>query len=183
MGRAARMVFFVFAGWSAVAAVPGVEARAAGTLPQAWVGKWAAPQYKVPLSSDLDLAVWGRNAFSVRDVDLSVEPDGDAVLKVFNSVVDQRGRTKQFSASVTEARLQIRAEDDPVAGTRAVVTVRSSETRYLDGSGERTPVTGLVVTLSPVPGRAGAMNFRFDTARGEGSFGETLTRQTASRRR
>jgi hypothetical protein len=175
--KAARIVFVVLAGWLVARIVaPPVFAEPQQKIPPAWVGTWTAPQYKVPAATELDISVWGKNAFHTRDVDLSVEPDGVGMLKVKESVVDQRGRPRPYSTSVTEARVQIQEGTDAAAG-QPVVTVTSAVTRYLGEPEDRVEIPGLVVKLSLVPGRTDAMNLRFDTPRGQGSFGETITRQ------
>jgi hypothetical protein len=180
--RVARVVFALLAvGLVAPMIVSPVFATPPQRVPAALVGTWTAPQYKVPLSSDLDISVWGRNVFATRDVDLSVEPDGDGRLKVVQAVVDRRGRAKPYSTSVTEAHLQIREPEDAASGTQPVVTVTSAETRYLGEPEDRADMTGLVVKLSFVPGRTDALNIRFDTPQGRGSFGETIVRHSRSK--
>lgn len=182
MVRGTRFAAVILAWWWA-ASVTGapVFAEAQSHVPAAWVGTWTAPQYKVARTADLDVAVWGRNVFATRDVDLSVEPDGDATLKVVESIVDQRGRRKPFATSITEARLQIRAEDAASAAPRPLVLVTSADMRYADDPADRYDRKTLVVKLSLVPGRTDAMNLRFDTPEGRGSFGDTLTRSGSSR--
>lgn len=140
-------------------------------------GLWKAPEYKVALASDLDISVSGRNVSRVRNVEVAIEPDGDGTLKVFTSVVDARGKTKPYSASVIEAPLTIRPPQEPGA-ERAdlLVIVRSAEERFLDGSGDKWPIEGLSVKLSPVASDRSRVYFRFDTRQGTGSFGETLIR-------
>lgn len=176
--KAARAVLVVLAGWL-MAHIIGAPAFAEPQqhIPKAWVGTWTAPRYKVPLSSDLDVSVWGRNVFATRDVDLSLEPDGDGTLKVVQAVVDQRGRRKPYSTSVTEARLEVREAKGSESAGLPVITVISANTRYLGDPEDRVDAKGLVVRLSLVPGRTDAMNLRFDTPRGQGSFGETIVRQ------
>lgn len=147
-------------------------------------GKWKAPEYKVPASTDLDVSVWGRGASKVRNVELALEPDGDGILRVHTAVVDQRGRTKRFSASVVEAHLRVQPPSDPAKlPIEPRVTVVSAEERYLDDSGDRRPIEGLTVKLHAMSPTSREMNFRFDTAEGRGSFGETLVRQSGTSRR
>lgn len=178
MVKIPRITFVLIAGWL-IARIIGAPAYAGPpqNLPASWVGTWTAPQYKVPLSSDFQVSVWGPNVFATRDVALSVEPDGVGTLKVVEAVVDQRGRRKPFSTAVIEAHLTLREDKIAGPGARLVVTVTSAETRYLGAPEDRVDMPGLTVTLSPVPGR-NEMNFRFDTPRGQGSFGDTLVRRS-----
>jgi hypothetical protein len=141
-----------------------------------FAGVWHAPEYKVAANTDLDVAVWGRNASKVRNVQLFLEPDGHGVLRVHNSVVDARGRVRPYSASVVEAHLKLEAPgkwDD--TRIEPIVTVISAEERYLDGTGEKTVIEGLKVSINSMTNMQ-TINIRYDTARGTGSFGETLTR-------
>lgn len=179
MMKIARISSILIAGCLIASIVDApMQAGSLQSLPAAWVGTWTAAQYKVPLSSDLQVSVWGRNVFATRDVDLSVEPDGDSTLKIVEAVVDRRGRRKPFSTAVTEAHLTLREDKNAGHAARLVVTVTSAETRYLGTPEERVDMSGLVVTLSPVLGRTNEMNFRFDTPRGQGSFGDTLVRRS-----
>jgi hypothetical protein len=143
-----------------------------------FVGVWKAPEYKVAASTELDVQVWGKGASKVRNVQLAIEPDGDGLLRLHQSVVDARGRVRPYSASVIEARLQIEA---PAAtdSTRIepVVKVLSAEERYLDGTNERRTIEGLKVSVSMPSADSRILNFRYDTAEGNGSFGESLARQ------
>jgi hypothetical protein len=143
-------------------------------------GIWKAPVYKVAASSDLDRQVWGKSASKVRTVQLAVEPNGEGLLRVENSVVDGHGRVKAFSASLVEAHLQIAPPAAPnAARLEPVVTVMSADERYLDGSKERRPIEGLKVSLSVPASDPSLLNLRYDTVQGTGSFGETLTRQSS----
>lgn len=158
------------------------RALAAGGVLEDLAGVWKAPRRAVRLSSDLHVAVWGEGASQVRDVELVIEPSGHAVVKVFNSVVGREGKTKAYSASVTEATLQLKASDavDESRGEiRPEVVVINAEERYLDDPNDRRAVDGLQISLSAQGPNSPALNFRFDTARGRGSFGETLIRQNA----
>jgi hypothetical protein len=151
---------------------------------QALAGKWTARELKVPASTELDQTVWGPGASKVRNVELALEPDGDGVLIVRKSVVDARGKTKQFSSTVVEARLHVEAPTDPKAEpVLPKVTVLSAEERYLDGSGEKVTIEGLKVSLHTLSLSSGQLNVRFDPPQGTGSFGETLQRESKSVRR
>ena len=160
-------------------------AQAAGDGLEALAGVWKAPRREVSLSSDLHVAVWGKGALQVRDVELVIEPSGDAVLKVATSVVGPEGKTKAYSASVTEAKLRIKtpnvSEEAAGGAIRPEVIVVSAEERYLDDPNDRHAVDGLQISLGAQAPDSPSLNFRFDTARGRGSFGETLIRQNVRR--
>lgn len=70
-------------------------------------GAWKAPEYKVAVSGDLDTEVWGRGASKVRNVELILEPNGEGVLRVRESVVDRKGVVRPYSATVIEARIKV----------------------------------------------------------------------------
>jgi hypothetical protein len=162
-----------------VATVTAEQPSASAAQVRSFAGIWKAPEYKVAANTELDQQVWGKGASKVRNVQLAIEPSGQGVLRVNQSVVDPRGRVRPYSASVVEARIQI---DSPVISADAArveptVKVLSAEERYLDGTNERRTIEGLKVSLSMPAGYSNIVNVRYDTAEGTGSFGETLTLQ------
>lgn len=143
-----------------------------------FAGVWKAPEYQVAANTDLDVSVWGQGASKVRKIQLSLEPDGNGVLRVHNSVVDARGRVRPYSTSVVEARLRLEAPEKwDETRIEPVVTVVGAEERYLDGTGEKIVIEGLKVSINSMTNMQ-SLNIRYDTAQGTGSFGETLTRPT-----
>ncbi len=139
-------------------------------------GLWTAPRYEVPLNSDLDVSVWGRNVSYRRDVDLAIEPSGEGILTVRTAVVDSRGRAKPASVSIEEARIRLEMPAQVGEGRMdPEVTVLSAERRYPDDPEYRPSLDGLVVKVSTVAGDPTRINIRLDTPEGRGSFGETLT--------
>lgn len=101
---------------------------------RALAGIWKAQEYRVKLSGDLDTSVWGADAYRIRNVELAIEPDGDGILKIFTLVVDSRGRTKPYSASVIEARVSVGAPEQTFGRVQPKVIVVSAEERFLDES-------------------------------------------------
>ena len=63
----------------------------AGTYPLS--GMWRSAPEETPLTTAFDESVWGNNAKSIRTVEMSVRPTGDATLRVTRRVVDAKGRT------------------------------------------------------------------------------------------
>lgn len=145
---------------------------------QALAGTWTAPVYEVPLSSQLDVSVWGPKATLRRNVELVLEASGEGVLTVRTAVLDERGRTKAGSQSIAEARIRIEMPDgEGERGMQPTVTVVSAERRYPDDPNYRWPLDGLSVKLSTVESDPNMLNFRFDTPEGTGSFGDSLYRK------
>jgi hypothetical protein len=177
--RSAVMVVGCFVAFTPMSRI-AVEAQttdSSASVLQELAGSWKAPTYKVGLSSDLDVAVWGPGASKVRNVELVLEPSGAGVLRVSTSVLNRQGRVAPFSASVVEARLSVRAPETTTAGSiEPPVTVLSAEERYLDDDNDRRSVDGLTVKLHSLLPIGDRLNVRFDLERGTGSFGETLVR-------
>jgi hypothetical protein len=180
--RTATLLAGVLAfGLSSTASIAQDARPATPDVVSSLAGIWKAPEYKIPVSTDLDISVWGRGAAKVRHVELAIEPSGTALLRVHNSVVDPRGRTKQYSASVVEARLEVTAPQSASGGAvEPPVRVISAEERYLDGTNERRTIDGLTVKLHTLSPGGNELNIRYDTAQGTGSFGETLVRSGKS---
>ena len=161
--------------------------RAAAGFDTALVGTWKSTPETMKLTSDFDKSVWGADASSVRSVELDVQPSGDATLKVIKKVVDSRGRTVDASTWIEEVRLKLGESKDGV-GPRieheaAVVT---AVRLFPDDPNYKWAIEGVrvqVVTFRDDSG--GAMEVRYDTPEGRGSFWETLRRERprlASRR-
>lgn len=143
----------------------------------ALAGTWRSAPEETPLSSEFDVSVWGPGAKAVRTVQLVVRPTGEATLTVTRRVLDRRGRTVTGSSSVEEAQIVIGSAVGTVA-TRSTldVAVKAAERRYPDDPAARWPLEGVKVSLSTFADNPGAVEVRFDTPEGRGSFWETLRR-------
>jgi hypothetical protein len=142
-------------------------------------GVWKASQYKMKRASEVGTLVFGPEAFDIRDVDLTLEPSGEGVLKISTSVLDQKGKT--WAPTLIEAKLTVAAPQaaGPTAGTgrcEPVVTVTSVNERYLDDTKYQTPLPGSRVTIV-TDQAAKQLEVRFETPKGEGSFWSTLMPQ------
>ena len=170
---------------SILAASPGARAQAVSAgqdkascgpdLVKNLAGTWKAPEYKMKRASEIGTQVFGPNAFDIRNVELTLEPSGEGVLKISTSVLDQKG--KAWAPTLVEAKLALTAPQTSTAGRcEPVVTVASVEERFLDETNYQTPLTGSHVTMVTDP--AGKqIDVRFEPPRGDGSFWSTLLRQ------
>ena len=145
---------------------------------QTLVGTWRSAPDEMKLTTDFDKSVWGANATSVRRVELSVRPNGDATLRVTKHVEDGRKRVVPASTWVEEAQLKLGAAT-PGTATRIEheATVVSAVRLFPDDKEYRWTLDGLrvkVVTFSD--GDGNTLEIRYDTPEGRGSFWETLTR-------
>ena len=173
-------LFWGLPGPVAAQAVPGAQEKASCSpdLVKSLAGVWKAPQYKMKRASEVGAQVFGPNAFDVRDVDLTLEPSGDGVLKIATSVLDQKGKT--WAPTLIEAKVMVAARQtlqvSPAGKCEPVVAVASVEESYLDDTNYRAPLTGSRVLLLTDPA-AKQLEVRFETPKGEGSFWSTLSRQ------
>jgi hypothetical protein len=119
--------------------------------------------------------VWGKNAKSVRTVDLTVKPTGDAALTVTRKILDAHGREIKSATSIEHADLRIGAAQ-PSNDVRSdlAVTVTHAERRYPDDPSGTWPLDGLRVTVSTFADDPARIEVRVDTPEGPGSFWETL---------
>ena len=143
-------------------------------------GTWTSAPDEVRLTSDLDVSVWGKNAKSVRTVQLVVGAAGDATLTVTRKVVNAVGKTVAGSVTVESAAIQI-GDAAPAVETREEhkVTVQKAERRMPDDPKLTWPLEGLRVGVATFTGRASEIEVRFDPADGRGSFWATLRRAAA----
>ena len=99
-------------------------------------GTWRSAPEELSLTTDFDESVWGKNAKSVRTVEMAVRANGEATLTVTRKVVDARGRTVKGSTSIEEARLVLGSARPTVADrSELAVDVTSAERRYPDDPG------------------------------------------------
>src|SRR5688572_28368135 len=112
------------------------------------VGTWKAAPDEMKLTSAFDESVWGRNATSVRTVELQVDPSGAGTLRILKKVVDARGRTVAASTSMEEVKLQL-GESRNTASVRVEhgVNVVSAVRTYPDDPGYRWELPGLRVQI------------------------------------
>ena len=83
------------------------SAQSASATNTSLVGSWKSATDRLTLSTAFDESVWGKNAASERDVELTVPSTGPATLTVTRKVVDAKGKTVPGSTSIEQARLQI----------------------------------------------------------------------------
>ncbi len=142
-------------------------------------GTWRSAPEELSLTTDFDESVWGKNAKSVRTVEMAVRANGEATLTVTRKVVDARGRTVKGSTSIEEARLVL-GNARPVVADRSelAVDVTSAERRYPDDPGSRWPLDGLRVGVAAFGDDPGTLEIRVDTPEGRGSFWEKVRRGT-----
>ena len=152
-------------------------------VPSHLVGTWKSAPDRLALTTAFDESVWGKNATSVRLVDLNVLPTGHATLTVTRKVENAKGVAVAGSTSIEHAELVIGAAKDPVASrVEYETTVSKAERRYPDSPGSTWNLEGLRVTVSTLQGEENkSVEIRFDTPEGRGSFWETLRRVTAKR--
>jgi hypothetical protein len=163
---------------SGSAPVPSPEpADAKLPPPSTLAGTWASEPDEMKLTTPFDESVWGRNAKSVRTVQLVVRSSGEATLTVTRRVVDGKGRTVAASTSIEEAHLALGEPRRGIA-TRIEydVTVLKAERRYPDDKGAATSLDGVGVKVVTFTDGDGNLEVRFDTPEGRGSFWEMLRR-------
>jgi hypothetical protein len=144
-------------------------------------GTWNSAQDELPLSTAFDESVWGKNAKSIRTVQMAIRPSGEATLTVTRKVIDARGRTVAGSTSIEHADLVLGAVENST-GVRSDldVTVKHAERRYPDDPEGTWKLDGLRVDVTTFSDQADEIEVRVDFPEGRGSFWETL-RRTAQR--
>ena len=84
----------------------GQEKTACGPdLVKSLAGAWKAPEYRMKRASEVGTQVFGPNAFDIRNVDLTLEPSGEGVLKISTSVLDQKRKT--WAPTLIEAKVTV----------------------------------------------------------------------------
>jgi len=150
---------------------PSASAASAHAL----TGTWRSAPEETPLSSEFDESVWGKNAKSVRTVDLTVKPTGDAALTVTRKILDAHGREIKAATSIEHADLTIGpAQSSNEVRSDLAVTVTHAERRYPDDPSGNWPLDGLRVSVSTFTDDPARIEVRVDTPEGPGSFWETL---------
>ncbi len=157
----------------------------AGAFSARLVGTWKSAPDEMKLTSDLDKSVWGPNATSVRLLELTVRPDGQATLRVTKKVVDAKGRLVPASLWIEDTQLKLGGATPGIA-TRLEhqADVVSAVRRFPDDPEYAWPLDGLKVKLVTFQdGDDNSLEIRYDTPEGRGSFWETLRRERPATRR
>jgi hypothetical protein len=148
-----------------------------GTSAPALAGTWRSTPEETPLSSDFDVSVWGKNARSVRTVEMTVRPTGDATLTVTRKILDARRREIKAATSIEQAEIAIGAVQHSIdVRSDLAVTVKQAERRYPDDPKGTWTLDGVRVTVSTFSDDPSRIEVRVDTPEGRGSFWETLRR-------
>ena len=144
---------------------------------QALSGTWMSAADEMRLSTPFDESVWGKNAKSVRTVQMTVQPTGEAMLTVTRKVIDAKGQTVAGSTSIEHANLMLGAvENSTDVRSELAVTVKHAERRYPDDPAATWTLDGLRVEVATFPDQPGEIEVRVDFPEGRGSFWETLRR-------
>ena len=153
------------------------EATSATTAPTL-AGTWKSAPEETPLSTAFDESVWGKNAKSVRTVEMTIKPTGEATLIITRKILDGRGRAITAATSIEQAELSIGAVERR-ADVRAdhAVIVKHAERRYPDDPGGTWALDGLRVKLATFSDDQATIEVRVDTPEGRGSFWEKLRRR------
>jgi len=152
------------------------EVSTTGIAVPAWLaGRWTAPPLEIALSSDFHRSVYGPNARSVRRITLTMRPSGEGTFTVTNSVRDRSGRTVPGTRQIDEVTFTIGdLTREPGYQPRYVSHIVKAERRYPDDPQSTFPLDGAKLELFVPEGKNGALDVRFDTPEGRGSFWETL---------
>jgi hypothetical protein len=147
-------------------------------------GRWRSTPYGIPLSSELDVSVYGANAQSIRVADLTLNETGHGTVTVTRRVVDRRGQTVKGTRSIEEVTFDVGdMEHSPGGRPHYGTRIGKAERRYPETPGaDRFPIEGVELELIPSD-QGKTLDIRFDTADGNGSFSETMRRVAAQTRR
>jgi hypothetical protein len=152
------------------------EGEASTTGIVGWLaGRWTAPPFEIVLSSDFHRSVYGPNARSVRSVTLTIRPSGDGTFTVTNSVRDRSGKTVPGTRQIDEVTFTIGdLKRERGYQPRYTSHIVKAERRYPDDPQSTFPLDGVKLELFVPEGKTGALDVRYDTPEGRGSFWETL---------
>jgi hypothetical protein len=151
-----------------------VSATTAPTL----AGTWKSAPEETPLSTAFDESVWGKNAKSVRTVEMTIKPTGEATLTITRKILDGRRRAITAATSIEKAELSIGAIERTVdVRSDHAVTVKHAERRYPDDPGGTWALDGLRVQLTTFADDQASIEVRVETPEGRGSFWEKLRRR------
>jgi hypothetical protein len=164
----------------ALPALIHTDGSATPTTPLPSSGTWKSAPDELPLTSPFDESVWGKNAKSVRTVEMTVRPTGDATLTVTRRVLNAKGRSVPGSTTIERAELVLGAVRN-TTGVRADldVTIKHAERRYPDDPSTNWPLEGVQVSVTTFTDDPATLEVRIDFPEGRGSFWETLRRGTS----
>jgi hypothetical protein len=154
------------------------------TASPAIAGTWRSTTERLPLLSDFDVSVYGKNAVSERTVDVTIKATGEGLITVSRRVLDAQGRVVKGSASIEEASFKVGAAQPALAGRiEHAVEVTHAERRYPDDPTSKWPLDGTRVTIASFADDRATLEVRFDTPDGRGSLAELVQRQRPATRR
>jgi hypothetical protein len=167
---------------AAVVALCAGGATAQPRPESALIGTWKSVPDELKLTTDFDKSVWGANATSIRTVELVVRTPTEATLRVVKKVVNAKRQTVPASTWIEEAELQLGAAAPGVADRiEHQVTVTKAVRLFPDDPTYKWPIDGLKVKVVTFTDRdPNALEVRYDTPDGRGSFWETLKRAATS---
>lgn len=161
--------------WILAAVLTLVGSTTETVFPNWLAGRWTAPPFETALSSDFHRSVYGPGARSVRRLELTIRPSGDGTFTVTNSVLDRRGKTVPGTRQIEELTFTIGGlTREPGYQPRYSCLIVKAERRYPDDPASTFPLDGAKLELLLPEGKTGALDIRFDTPEGRGSFWETL---------
>ena len=155
------------------------DVSTAGLVVPGWLaGRWTAAPFEMALSSDFHRSVYGPNARSVRRITLTMRPSGEGTFTVTNSVRDRSGKTVPGTRQIDEVTFTLGdLKREPGYQPRYTSHIVKAERRYPDDPQSTFPLDGAKLELFVPEGKTGALDVRFDTPEGSGSFWETLRPQ------
>jgi hypothetical protein len=148
-------------------------------LPASLAGRWQSAPFELSLTSDFHVSVYGSGARSVRSVSMTLEPSGDGVFRVTNSVRDRRGRLVAATQEIEEVTFSVGdLVEDPGRQPHYSTRIVKAERRFADEPASASPRDGVKLGIY-ARDTPGTIEVRFDTPEGTGSFWETLRRAGA----
>jgi len=148
-------------------------------FPASLAGRWRSAPFELSLTSDLHVSVYGSGARSVRSVSMTIEPSGDGVFRVTNSVRDRRGRLVAATQEIQEVAFSVGdLVEEPGRQRHYATRIVKAERRFADEPSSASSRDGVKLGIYALD-TPGAIEVRFDTPEGTGSFWETLRRAGA----
>lgn len=146
-------------------------------FPASLAGRWQSAPFELSLTSDFHRSVYGSGARSVRSVTMTIEPSGEGVFRVTSSVHDRQGRVVAGTQEIEDVKFTV-GDLVEEAGRQPHYTSRivHSERRFVDEPSSAFPRDGVTLRIYLLQDKPGAVEVRFETPEGTGSFWETLRR-------